>query len=103
MLAWLFARSAGSRFVLRVDDLDPADARPEHEARQLADLAAIGLDWDEPVVHQAYARYRQAMLDMGVTIHELSPRLVRKAGVFGDFRSSLTLGIELGDLGAGVR
>ena len=43
---------------------------------------------DEPVVHQAYARYRQAMLDMGVTIHELSPRLVRKAGVFGDFRSS---------------
>ena len=43
---------------------------------------------DEPVVHHAYARYRQAMLDMGVTIHELSPRLIRKAGVFGDFRSS---------------
>jgi cardiolipin synthase C len=43
---------------------------------------------DEPVVHQAYARYRAAMLDMGVTLHELSPGLSRKAGVFGDFRSS---------------
>jgi putative cardiolipin synthase len=43
---------------------------------------------DEPMVHRAYARYRPAMLDMGVTIHELSPRLVRKTGVLGDFRSS---------------
>ncbi len=43
---------------------------------------------DEPMVHHAYARYRQAMLDLGVTLHELSPRLSRKAGVFGDFRSS---------------
>lgn len=56
MLAWLFARSTGSRFVLRVDDLDPADARAEHEAGQLADLAAIGLDWDLPVVHQSSRR-----------------------------------------------
>jgi len=43
---------------------------------------------DEPVVHQAYARYRTALLDIGVTLHELSPGLSRKAGVFGDFRSS---------------
>jgi len=43
---------------------------------------------DEPMVHHAYARYRVAMLDMGVTIHELSPGLIRKTGVFGDFRSS---------------
>ena len=56
LLAWLFARSAGSRFLLRVEDLDPADARPEHEARQLADLAAIGIDWDPPVVRQSERR-----------------------------------------------
>jgi putative cardiolipin synthase len=43
---------------------------------------------DEPMVHHAYARYRQPMLDMGVTLHELSPGLVRKSGVFGDFGSS---------------
>jgi glutamyl-tRNA synthetase len=60
MLAWLFARSAGSRFVLRVDDLDPADARPEHEAGQLADVAAIGIDWDPPVVRQSERRAAHA-------------------------------------------
>ena len=43
---------------------------------------------DEPMVHRAYAGYRMALLDLGVTIHELGPGLARKAGVFGDFRSS---------------
>lgn len=56
MVAWLFARSAGSRFVLRIDDLDPSDARPEHELSQLVDLAAIGVDWDPPVVRQSERR-----------------------------------------------
>jgi glutamyl-tRNA synthetase len=56
LLAWLFARSAGSRFLLRIEDLDPSDARPEHEARQVADLAALGLDWDPPVVRQSERR-----------------------------------------------
>jgi glutamyl-tRNA synthetase len=56
MLAWLFARAAGSGFVLRVDDLDPADARPGHEAGQLADLRAIGVDWDGPILRQSERR-----------------------------------------------
>jgi len=56
LLAWLFARSAGSRFLLRIDDLDPADARAEHEAGQLADLRALGIDWDPPVVRQSTRR-----------------------------------------------
>ncbi len=29
-----------------------------------------------------------ALLELGVKIHELGPGLARKAGVFGDFRSS---------------
>jgi glutamyl-tRNA synthetase len=56
LLAWLFARSAGSRFVLRVEDLDPRTSSPEHEKGQLADLTALGLDWDEPVVRQSERR-----------------------------------------------
>ena len=33
LLAWLFARAAGSRFLLRIEDLDAGRvARPEHEA-----------------------------------------------------------------------
>lgn len=56
MLAWLFARSAGSKFFLRVEDLDPITSSSHFEARQIADLAAIGLDWDEPVVRQSGRR-----------------------------------------------
>ncbi|WP_419150583.1 tRNA glutamyl-Q(34) synthetase GluQRS [Nocardia vinacea] len=61
VLAWLFARSTGRRFVLRIDDLDRV--RPGAEQRQLADLAAIGLDWDGPVVRQSdrLPHYRAAI------------------------------------------
>jgi glutamyl-tRNA synthetase len=53
LLAWLFARSAGSRFLMRVEDLDRQRVRPGCEQEQLADLAAIGIDWDGPVVRQS--------------------------------------------------
>ena len=53
LLAWLFARHAGSEFLLRVEDLDTGRVRPGHEAGQLADLAALGLDWDGEVVRQS--------------------------------------------------
>jgi glutamyl-tRNA synthetase len=53
LLAWLFARSAGARFLVRIEDLDRGRSRPEHEAGQLGDLAAIGLDWDGEVVRQS--------------------------------------------------
>jgi glutamyl-tRNA synthetase len=46
LLAWLFARSAGARFLLRFDDIDPDRSRAEHVQTQLRDLAAIGIDWD---------------------------------------------------------
>lgn len=58
LLAWLFARTQGARFLLRVEDLDAGRVRPEHEAQQLADLAAIGLDWDGDVVRQSERRER---------------------------------------------
>jgi glutamyl-tRNA synthetase len=38
---------------MRIEDLDTGRVRPHFEARQLADLAAIGLDWDGPVVRQS--------------------------------------------------
>ena len=50
LLAWLFARSSGRRFLLRVEDLDRA--RSGAEEAQLRDLTAIGLTWDGPVVRQ---------------------------------------------------
>ncbi|MEN8582486.1 tRNA glutamyl-Q(34) synthetase GluQRS [Arthrobacter sp. KBS0703] len=50
ILAWLFARSTGRRFLLRVEDLDRA--RAGAEAEQLRDLAAVGVTWDGDVVRQ---------------------------------------------------
>ena len=50
ILAWLFARSTGRRFLMRVEDLDRA--RAGAEAEQLRDLAAIGITWDGGVVRQ---------------------------------------------------
>lgn len=61
VLAWLFARSTGRRFQLRLEDLDRV--QPGAARRQLADLAAIGLDWDGEVVRQSDRRsnYQDAL------------------------------------------
>lgn len=64
LLAWLFARSSGSPFLLRIEDLDPQRSRVEHEAGQLADLHAIGIDWDGDPVRQSERTelYRDAVV-----------------------------------------
>jgi glutamyl-tRNA synthetase len=46
LLAWLAARNAGGEVVLRIEDIDPARSKPEHENAILEDLAWLGLDWD---------------------------------------------------------
>lgn len=63
LLAWLFARSQGSAFMLRMEDLDSSRVRHGIEAQQLADLTALGLDWDGPVLRQSerHARYQDAV------------------------------------------
>lgn len=53
LLAWLFARSVGARFLLRVEDLDRSRVRPGVEDEQLDDLRSLGLEWDGPVVRQS--------------------------------------------------
>ena len=53
LAAWLMARSQGARFLLRIEDLDPQRSRAEFEQSQLADLRALGLDWDEQPVRQS--------------------------------------------------
>lgn len=48
-----FARGAGGRFLLRIEDIDGTRSRPEHVATILEDLAWLGLAWDGPVVFQS--------------------------------------------------
>lgn len=60
LVAWLAARSSGRQFLVRMEDLDRVTSSIDHERRQLADLAALGLDWDGEVVRQSdrFDRYR---------------------------------------------
>ncbi|MGZ8747481.1 MAG: tRNA glutamyl-Q(34) synthetase GluQRS, partial [Mycobacterium sp.] len=60
VLAWLFARSTGRRFLMRVDDLDDRTFT-DIANRQLDDLAAIGLTWDEPAEWQTKHPDRYAL------------------------------------------
>jgi len=52
-IAWLAARSTGSQFFYRSDDMDQVACRPEYELSALRDLHALGLDHDGEVVRQS--------------------------------------------------
>jgi glutamyl-Q tRNA(Asp) synthetase len=62
--AWRRARQADGRFLLRLEDIDPARCRPHYAAAIQEDLAWLGLDWDGPprVQSEHLADY-QAVLD----------------------------------------
>jgi len=72
LLAWLGARSAGGRMVMRVEDLDPR-AQSRDVARLLMDdLAWLGLDWDEGPHYQSdrgdrYAAAIERLAGQGLT------------------------------------
>lgn len=53
LVAWLFARSQGGRFLVRIEDLDRQRSRRELERGQLEDLRALGIESDEPPVRQS--------------------------------------------------
>ncbi len=53
MLAHDMAQAQGGRFLLRIEDIDRARARPEWEAQIYDDLAWLGLTWEQPVLRQS--------------------------------------------------
>jgi glutamyl-Q tRNA(Asp) synthetase len=57
------AAGAGGRFLLRIEDIDGARARPEYEAAIFEDLAWLGLQWETPVWRQSerLAAYAEAL------------------------------------------
>ena len=61
LLAWLAARTKGSAFVLRIEDLDAPRVLREAEANLIDDLAWLGIDWDEgPDRGGTFGPYRQS-------------------------------------------
>lgn len=60
------ARRAGGRFLLRIEDIDTGRCRPHFVAGILADLAWLGLAWEQPVRQQSQhmATYRAALAQL---------------------------------------
>ncbi len=46
LINWLYARNAGGRFLLRIDDTDLARSKSEYEDGLKEDLKWLGLEWD---------------------------------------------------------
>src|ERR1051325_7555439 len=63
LTGWRRARAESGRFLLRIEDIDPARCRPEFEGAILEDLAWLGLDWDGAVLRQSEhpGRYAAAL------------------------------------------
>jgi glutamyl-tRNA synthetase len=53
LVNWLFARKAGGRFILRIDDTDFERSKPEHEAAIETDLCWLGLEWAQKASQSA--------------------------------------------------
>lgn len=47
------AKTAGGRFLLRIEDIDPTRCKPEFEQSIYEDLAWLGLEWEAPVRRQS--------------------------------------------------
>jgi glutamyl-tRNA synthetase len=96
LIAWLLARSTGDTFRLRMEDLDRVTSAPEHERTQLADLEALGIDWDGDVWRQSerFDLYEAALSELqreGLTYECFcSRREIREAATAPHGDSALT-------------
>jgi glutamyl-Q tRNA(Asp) synthetase len=64
-------RTAGGRFLLRIEDIDRTRCRPEYEAAIYEDLVWLGLEWETPVRRQSermadYAAALTRLAEMGL-------------------------------------
>ena len=60
LMTWLFARSQGGRFLLRIDDTDPERSKVEYELAIEDSLMWLGLNWDEKANQKdRLARYQE--------------------------------------------
>jgi glutamyl-tRNA synthetase len=79
LAAWLSARSQGGSFVWRNEDLDTPRVVPGLAARQAADLAWLGLDWDESWTQSTRgAFYEEALAALAAAGWLFPCRLSRK-------------------------
>ncbi|EEF29910.1 glutamate--tRNA ligase, chloroplastic/mitochondrial [Ricinus communis] len=84
---YLFARSKGGKFVLRIEDTDLERSTKESEDALLRDLTWLGLDWDEgPHVGGDYGPYRQS--ERNSLYKQYADKLLNSAHVYRCFCSN---------------
>jgi glutamyl-Q tRNA(Asp) synthetase len=82
LFAWRRARAARGRFLVRLEDIDPARCRPAFAAAALEDLAWLGLDWDGEVrVQSRHLPEYRAVLDTLATRGLLYPCFCTRADI----------------------
>ncbi len=104
---YLFAKSRGGTFILRIEDTDLERSTEESMRMQIGDLAWLGLDWDEgpdPVTlqdkgpHGPYRQSRRAGIYM-----EHADRLLERGLAYYDFRTDAELeGLKAAAAAAGA-
>lgn len=81
LISWLSARSAGARWILRIEDLDPQRSKKEYAQIIEDDLHWLGLEWDEgglngigthgpycqSLRHRSYAAALEKLKNQGIT------------------------------------
>jgi glutamyl-tRNA synthetase len=53
VIAWLCARQQDGELLLRFEDLDRANSKSEHEARQISELAQLGMTFGSNIIRQS--------------------------------------------------
>jgi len=89
----LFARHAGGRFLLRIEDTDAERSEDQHSAALMADLSWLGIDWDAgPDREDERGPYRQSL--RGARYREYFAQLEREAAVYPCFCTPLELDLS---------
>ena len=53
VIAWLCAHQHDGELLLRIEDLDRANSKSEHEARQISELAQLGITFGSNIIRQS--------------------------------------------------
>ncbi len=75
VLNWLYARSTGGKFLIRIEDTDPERSRGELVETILEDLAWLGMKSDEPIVCQSerlddYRKIAETLVERGAAYRD---------------------------------
>ena len=73
MVAWLRARQAGGRLILRTEDLDHPKHKDGAEIQAVEDLRWLGFDWDEEHVQSSRTELYAASPKMNPERFESAP------------------------------